>query len=496
MNETLRTYYLSKADENLPPIYSTVITPSVEPAELGRGDTLTVDLGNHYVGYLTFRLWYVDQYIDAPVKLAIRFAETRQELEDDYNDYRGRLCQSWLQEEVVHVDFPGEYRMPRRYAARYVQVTVLHTPKRLSLSNFSFAAVSSARMSDLAPADLLDPELAAIDRVAVNTLKNCMQRVFEDGPKRDRRLWIGDLRLEALADYYTFRNTALVKRCLYLFAASERNEYGLMPGFAYENPVFASGRWYLIDYCLMYVCTLCDLYRHTGDAETFRDLYPVCKSMLDVLHDHKDEKGLITTRCGDVFVDWCPGLMKGSALEGIYLYTLGEWCDTLESLGYPEAVLYRERLEKGRIAACRYLYDEQKNACVNERDQYQYSVHTAAWMVLGGVVRGEEAKRILSDAIGSADSVKPFTPYMHHYTVDALIRVGLMNEAEAYIRKIWGGMIKRGADTFFEVYAPDDPDFSPYGDRKINSMCHAWSCTATYFIRKYGMGAPSLTDYR
>ena len=27
-----------------------------------------------------------------------------------------------------------------------------------------------------------------------------MQDVFEDGPKRDRRLWLGDLRLEALAN--------------------------------------------------------------------------------------------------------------------------------------------------------------------------------------------------------------------------------------------------------------------------------------------------------
>ena len=54
-------------------------------------------------------------------------------------------------------------------------------------------------------------ELKKIDLIAVNTLKNCMQRVFEDGPKRDRRLWIGDLRLLALTDYATFNNTALIK---------------------------------------------------------------------------------------------------------------------------------------------------------------------------------------------------------------------------------------------------------------------------------------------
>jgi hypothetical protein len=31
-----------------------------------------------------------------------------------------------------------------------------------------------------------------------------MQEVFEDGPKRDRRLWLGDLRLQALVNDVTF----------------------------------------------------------------------------------------------------------------------------------------------------------------------------------------------------------------------------------------------------------------------------------------------------
>ena len=30
-----------------------------------------------------------------------------------------------------------------------------------------------------------------------------------------------------------------------------------------------------------------------------------------------------------------------------------------------------------------------------------------------------------------------------------------------------------------------NPEFSPYRDRMVNSMCHAWSCTPSYFIRKY-----------
>ena len=46
-----------------------------------------------------------------------------------------------------------------------------------------------------------------------------MQTVFEDGPKRDRRLWMGDLRIQALTNYQTYKKSSLVKACLYLFAA-------------------------------------------------------------------------------------------------------------------------------------------------------------------------------------------------------------------------------------------------------------------------------------
>jgi len=51
-----------------------------------------------------------------------------------------------------------------------------------------------------------------------------MQTVFEDGPKRDRRLLFGNLRFQAFTNYATFRNYDLVKRCLYLFAAFPRED--------------------------------------------------------------------------------------------------------------------------------------------------------------------------------------------------------------------------------------------------------------------------------
>jgi hypothetical protein len=48
-------------------------------------------------------------------------------------------------------------------------------------------------------------------------------------------------------------------------------------------------------------------------------------------------------------------------------------------------------------------------------------------------------------------------------------------------------MVQAGADTFWEVYKPSDPDLSPYQSLLANSYCHAWSCTPAYFFRGRGL---------
>lgn len=44
--------------------------------------------------------------------------------------------------------------------------------------------------------------------------------------------------------------------------------------------------------------------------------------------------------------------------------------------------------------------------------------------------------------------------------------------------------LKRGADTFWEVYDPAKPAWSPYGDSRMYSACHAWSCTPSWCLRR------------
>ena len=64
-----------------------------------------------------------------------------------------------------------------------------------------------------------------------------------------------------------------------------------------------------------------------------------------------------------------------------------------------------------------------------------------------------------------------------------MVECGMRTEALALIQQYWGLMVDDGADTFWEAFDPADSTFSPYGDIHINSFCHAWSCTPTWFFR-------------
>ena len=73
--------------------------------------------------------------------------------------------------------------------------------------------------------------------------------------------------------------------------------------------------------------------------------------------------------------------------------------------------------------------------------------------------------------------------YANHYFTEALYAAGLRDEAERYLLAYWGEMARLGADTFWEVFVPNDHRAGPYKTPLMNSYCHAWSCAPAYFLR-------------
>lgn len=449
------------------------------------GDKICLDFGRHITGYFGFELGQYDRYLDAPVKLRIKFAETPYEMKRDFAEYKPGLCPSWLQEETITADIKGFVRLPRRYAFRYAEITVIYAPKPVTLSGFEAEACTSADWSKYRPSETTD-EFKKIDEISANTLSECMQDFFEDGPKRDRRLWLGDLRLEALANYYTFKNTDIVKRCLYLFAEFD-SEDTLLPSCVYTKPYHEPDKAHIVTYALLFTVSLCDYFEHTGDKDVTLDLFDTAKRQIEITKRMLDKNGILTMPEDYgwwYFIDWADNMEPVTATMGIYIYTVSRFAELCLKLGKNEyAEYFSEFAGKLKDASLHHLYNGE--VFVNKYDNNQYSVHSQVWMIIAGTVTENDARRILELCVGNKDYFAPSTPYMHHYVVEAFIKAGMEDRAKQYIKDYWGEMVKCGADTFWEVFVKGEPFKTPYNDSLINSACHAWSCTPAYFIRKY-----------
>lgn len=452
-----------------------------------RDDRLILDFGDHRVGSFEIDIDQTGSPMDAPLYLRIKFAEVPAELATESSDYDGWLSRSWIQEEFVHLDrLPAKLSLPRRYSFRYVELKIIDTsPKwQAVFSNPVVTTETSADASSFKPLCLKDEKLQQIYNVGIKTLADCMQDVFEDGPKRDRRLWLGDLRLQALADYASFDNTALVKRCLYLFAGMTTKE-GKISANVFVSPNNIPDDTFLFEYSLFFISVLYDLHQAHPDIALVKELYPTAKKQMDLSLQMFDKNGrLIPDENYPVFVDWSNEFNKDTAGQAEMIYVMKQFISLSEAVGDPDLESYRQKLALITGYAKDKLYRKDRQLFVTGEEEF--NIASQVWMVLAGVMSPEENREIMQTAVRELFPVTGIaTPYMYHHIVEALFEAGLKEEAVSLMKNYWGKMIDLGADTFWEAFDPDMPDYSPYGSPIVNSYCHAWSCTPVYLIKKY-----------
>ncbi|GAF41715.1 alfa-L-rhamnosidase [Agrilactobacillus composti DSM 18527 = JCM 14202] len=429
--------------------------------------------------------------MDAPLYIQLIFAEQPVEIGDVNKPYTGLLSQSWLQEEYIHLDtLPAKLELDRRYACRYVAIKVIDTsPKwQVQFSNPKFIAESSVTMTQVKPVKTGDLELDKIDAVSLKTLHDCMQDVFEDGPKRDRRLWLGDLRLQALANYASFDNQQLVKRCLYLFGGMPTVD-GKISANVFTKPHDIPDNTFLYDYSLFFTSILFDYYQQYQDQETLIDLYPVAKTSIDLALTLVDSQGLLHLDKGwPVFIDWAQDFDKTTSAQAVLIYALKQFIELAQIKTDPDISKYQAQLTLLVSASQEQLFDKATRLFVSGPER-QVNIASQCWMVLAGVLPDAGNYQLMTKTIAELFPVKGVaTPYMYHHIDEALFKSGHKEEAVKLLKDYWGAMVHYGADTFWEAFKPEQPDFSPYNSLAINSFCHAWSCTPTYLIRKYLLG--------
>jgi len=454
--------------------------------------SVILDFGEHLTGYFSFTLSPSERTPDAPLKFKLTFGEVPSEIMTPYDPYKGDLSRAWLQDEIITVmDIPATVKISRRLACRYVKIDLLGSSQYFDfkISNVSFKSVSSVKDFPAPLNQGVDTMIKKIDFVGLNTLKECMQTVYEDGPKRDRRLWIGDLYLESLANAYSFKNHDLTKRCLLLLAGLSDAD-GKLVGTVFESPEpHPQVGQHLLDYSLLYNVTLKEYLDQTGDQATARSLWQVAKKQIEPIIGLVGKDGMMdyqkATKEWWLFFDWKEGLDKQASLQGISIFALKRTYELAKMLGKEQEVKEIPALVALMSKAAKQnLFDSKAGVFISGSDR-QLSYASQIWMVLAGVTNTAQSKEALTAIAKNDKALLPGGPYLYHYYIESLIKSGMNETAKSKLVGYWGDMVEKGADTFWEVYDPKDELVSPYKFAPINSYCHAWSCTPVYFIRKY-----------
>lgn len=460
--------------------------------------TVAVDFGQHLVGKVSFKIKDIGSMQDAVLCFKVMFGEVPSDLELPIEPFTRSLSQGWLQDFVCDVSYDGIFTFNCRSTAQYMKIEAVETSiySGFYFDNITFEATTSTGDSKTNLAAITPQIFKDIARVSENTLKGCMQGVFEDVPKRDQRLWTGGLYLQSLANSVSYKEYNLTKRCLYLLIGLSNPENGLLYSNLVEYPTPHAQRTFFVDYALSFLLTLEDYYEATGDKETTLDLWPVVNRQIQAVLEEAIDKNWLYSNTNYqfpgmmvsiMFLDWATSpLDTHAAMQGYLAYVINRTNAFALKIGRLDDVKTYPTTVKKLHAAGRKKYWDANNKTIESDEDRQSSYAGTSWTVIGDLILTNEAHQAITNVMADEKKSVPGTPYSTHSLIEAMLHCGIESDARQYVENYWGGIVRLGTDTFWEYNIPDNQMFSTYnGYTLLNSYCHAWICTPIYFIINY-----------
>lgn len=314
-----------------------------------------------------------------------------------------------------------------------------------------FDKVGTLRTSDDALNEILD--------TALRTLRLCFQNGYIwDGIKRDRLVWCGDLHQEIVSSLYLFGNTPNVKNSLSFLRAHT-------PADKWINNIATYSAWWVINFC--------DYCALSGDTAYRDENMDYAEAILGRLNAAVAADGALGFSFK--FLDWpthkTPDEDVGAS--AVLLWAAQKLLQFKENADAREVV--------------------RKLSPILEKDCAQKQ--TRAFQILTGRNKPEDV------AFLEKDGAHGFSTFMAYYILSADAAMG-GSAMLSLIREYFGGMLSRGATTFWEDFDLDWLDGSGRideipreGEKDIHgdygkfcylgfrhSLCHGWSSGVLAFV--------------
>ncbi len=413
---------------------NSVLCSSPEAAVISPGQPtyMAIDFGKEVVGFPTLRIRDGGQgIIDIGCSEAL-------DGHGDVDPTRQGILQA---DRLILHGGRQEWQTFGRRAFRYVQLTFRDLSKPLHIESVSVSAVGY-------PADLVstfecsDDLLNRIWRAGVYTLSLCMQEDYESGPLVGQASHPADIRLQALMNYYSFFDTKLVAKAL-------------------KRPPETGA--------LAWAALLYDYYQHTGDRALVERLYPTVRSIATA---HEE----------------CDSVARGA----LHYRALRDAAKLASAVGEVEdSVAFHDRAERvfGLFNEC--FWDDEASAYVDGGSDGRAGLQANAMAVVVGLADTHRSELIASLLKSSTLDRWAGELTSGFDVLQAMARLGLDTEALDFVRSIWGGMLQRGATTWWETFDPGWPE----GAVSPDGLCRGSSGAPTWFLPAEVLGVkPSMPE--
>jgi hypothetical protein len=362
-----------------------------------------------------------------------------------------QTIQSVLADQVILSGGTDKWEAMYFKPTRYLGLVIEGSAETVKLKSVAIRTVKYPFQLSGSLATPEDPWFADCWNAAAKTIDVCTTDAYTDN-YRERRQYVQTAYYAAIGNYWTFGDSALMRRCLKQ-AAEEQQANGLMPAYA---PRHGDDFMVILDSNTAWFRGLHDYLLYTGDYETVRNLLPAGQKLMQFMLSYTDDQGMFNNPPYSYWLDHANLDRRGAnmCMNGHFLGALQDWAELLEWMEEPGAADIAKAAQKLRISLQENLWNEKRglfcDAWIDGNQSTMFSEHANAMALAAGVATSEQAARIAEqifkadnhDYINRESGMVMVTPAMAYHLHDGLAKYGYARESLSLFKDRFGFMLE------------------------------------------------------
>lgn len=302
--------------------------------------------------------------------------------------------------------------------------------------------------------------------VRTNLLDNCFGAILME--RGDRFSWTGDAYVSQAAALVAFGNYDFIKQNI-----SNTSEQ-------------SNG---ILSYELYWVQSVIDFYNYTGDAEILKKYRANIYNKLARARDNWGKNPHLN------FYGWDErlgaGFENGSCAESQLAYKM--LCIQTWRMAADAMRRYGNNRDAERFDG----YADKFIPVLQEDRAWidDLALFSATDAINAGMLTADETEAVWNRVFADRMQRLSYSPFNQFFVLNAMSRMNRYGEALHTIDDCWGGMIRYGGTTFFEVYRPSWNDYAlaendpvPNCQVGFTSLTHPWSAGVTKWLSEEVLG--------